>query len=109
MRRIKNTKKLKDNFLEKIIGGMGGESNMQSKKIWKYENKGYEVHGCNLFEVNIFDYNWHSTNKEITLSHPDYPDQMHIFEIFTVNINGVIKEFAAGEVSMNAWAFYLEE
>ena len=99
---------LKDEFLAKITGGESGEELVLLENSWKYKNRGYESY-CDLFGVNIFDYGWNSTGEKIMLPHPDYPNQTHIFRVYTADINGTMQKFAAGEVSMCAWIFYLEE
>lgn len=80
---------------------------MLLKKIWKHKITSYCDY-CNLFGVNIFDYKWSYTGEKITIKDPLY-HQIFDFDIFTVDINGVSKKFAAGEFSNCVWGFYLEE
>ncbi len=76
-----------------------------SPKIWRF--KGSCIGGkFNLFGVNIFNYDWESTGKQVIVTDPHH-HLNHTFRTYTVNINGKTKEFAAGEFSNNVWGFYI--
>ena len=74
---------------------------------WEYET--FSPDGqCRLFGVNIFDYDWKTTGRQVKVQDPIY-HQNHIFEVWQVEINGQIHRFAAGEFSNCVWGFYLEK
>lgn len=79
---------------------------MLFKKCWKYKTTGTDGNG-KLFGVNIFDYEWRDTGETVTISDPQY-HQEHIFNVCTIEIDGKLKRFAAGEFSNCVWGFYVE-
>lgn len=80
---------------------------MLFKKNWKCKATG--VDGlCILFGVNIFDYTWNATGEQVTVIDPKYRHTYN-FNVFTANIAGKQKRFAAGEFSNCLWGFYLEK
>lgn len=76
-------------------------------KTWKHKITGRDGN-CILFGVNIFNYEWNGTGEMITVFDPKYHEE-HIFKVYTVDIGGTIKRFAAGEFSNGVWGFYLEK
>ena len=64
---------------------------------WEFVKSGIDGN-CELFGVNIFDYEWETTYN-----------QFHTFEIWRVEIGGQTKYFAAGEFSNCVWGFFLEK
>ena len=64
---------------------------------WEFVKSGIDGN-CELFGVNIFDYEWETTGKRIKVKDPIY-NQFHTFEIWRVEIGGQTKYFAAGEFS----------
>ena len=78
---------------------------LQKTKTWQHETTGVDGNTI-LFGVNIFDYEWESTNKSVKVCDPLY-GQEYNFSIYTVMINGQEREFAAGEFSNCIWGFYL--
>lgn len=58
--------------------------------------------------MNIFDYEWNDIGETITIIDPQYR-QEYSFNVFTVDINGTTKKFAAGEFSNCFWGFYVEK
>ena len=61
---------------------------------------------CILFGVNIFDFEWNDTKATAEVSDPLY-HQSYVFSVYTADINGSRKEFAAGEFSNCVWGFYV--
>lgn len=55
-----------------------------------------------LFGVNIFDYQWIDTKQRVQVS-----DLSYEVPVYTVMIDNVQYEFAAGERSNCVWNFYL--
>ena len=80
---------------------------MWLKKSWKHKITGPDGN-CKLFGLNIFDYDWNDTGEKATVSDPQY-HQTYNFNIYTVDIEGISKRFAAGEFSNCVWGFYLEK
>lgn len=79
-------------------------------KAWKGKTWQHEITGVDgnvsLFGVNIFDCEWESTGKSVSVRDPAYR-QEYIFPIYKVTVNGQEHEFAAGEFSNCVWGFYL--
>ena len=63
---------------------------------------------CELFGVNIFEYEWKNTGKKINVKDPIY-NQSFKFTVWKVEINDVEHIFSAGEFSNCVWGFYLPE
>ncbi|MGH3306048.1 MAG: hypothetical protein ACRDOX_00050 [Nocardioides sp.] len=59
--------------------------------------------------VNPWDYEWMSTGETIVVAHPTYPQQRHPAYVATITTAAGVIQFAAGEMSANAWAFYLPD
>ena len=74
-------------------------------KSWQHVITGADGN-CELFSVNIFNYEWISTGEKIKVKDPIYK-QDHIAHINNVNIDGKTKTFAACEFSNCVWCFYL--
>ena len=75
------------------------------RKAWKHEITGPDGN-CMLFGVNIFDCEWSDTGEKVMVTDPQY-HHMYSFSVYTVDINGSVKRFAAGEFSNCVWGFYL--
>ena len=75
-------------------------------KMWKSKSWQLEVTGVDgnaqLFDVNIFDYDWVDTKNRIEVN-----DLSYDVPVYAVTIDGKEYEFAAGERSNCVWNFYL--
>lgn len=80
---------------------------MLFKKSWKYKTTSTDGN-CTLFGVNVFDFEWNDTGETATIIDPQYHKE-HIFNVFSILINGKQKRFAAGEFSNCVWGFYVEK
>ena len=74
---------------------------MWKSKSWQLEIAGIDGN-TQLFGVNIFDYQWIDTKQRVHVSELSYE-----VPIYTVTIDNVQYEFAAGERSNCIWNFYL--
>jgi len=74
---------------------------MQKSKSWQLEMVGIDGN-AKLFGVNIFDYQWIDTQKRVEVN-----DLSYEVPVYTVSIDHVQYEFAAGERSNCVWNFYL--
>ena len=74
---------------------------MRKSKSWKLEITGIDGN-TKLFGVNIFDYQWIDTKQRVQVS-----DLSYEVPVYTVTIDNVQYEFAAGERSNCVWNFYL--
>ncbi len=61
---------------------------------------------CELFGIDIFDYDWASDWEKVVVTDPMY-GQEHTFTVWHVNVKSEIYTFAAGEFSNGVWGFYL--
>ena len=74
---------------------------MWKSKAWQLEATGVDGNTL-LFGVNIFDYKWIDTGKQIQVS-----DLSYEVPVYIVKLNNTQYEFAAGERSNCVWNFYL--
>ena len=74
---------------------------MWKSKGWQLETTGIDGN-TQLFGVNIFDYQWVDTKQRVQVS-----DLSYEVPVYTVMVDNVQHEFAAGECSNCVWNFYL--
>ena len=74
---------------------------MWKSKSWQLETTGIDGN-TQLFGVNIFDYQWVDTKQRVQVS-----DLSYEVPVYTIMVDNVQYEFAAGERSNCAWNFYL--
>ena len=74
---------------------------MRKRKSWQLEITGIDGN-TQLFGINIFDYQWIDTKQRVQVS-----DLSFEVPIYTVTIDNMQYEFAAGERSNCIWNFYL--
>lgn len=72
---------------------------------FKYECAGPDG-PAELFGVKIFEYHWQSTGLAAEVTDPKYGRQLRL-NVYSVQINGRPRLFAAGEMSAGVWAFFL--
>lgn len=73
------------------------------QKTWQIVVNGGIDGNTELFGVNIFKYKWIDTGKRTNLVLSNGRNLNA--DIYKVNINGKMHEFAAGEVLMAVWIF----
>ena len=74
---------------------------MRKSKSWHLETTGIDGN-TKLFGVNIFDYQWVDTKQRVQVS-----DLSYEVPVYTIMVDNVQYEFAAGERSNCVWNFYL--
>ena len=74
---------------------------MRKSKSWQLETTGIDGN-TKLFGVNIFDYQWVDTKQRVQVS-----DLSYEVPVYTIMVDNVQYEFAAGERSNCVWNFYL--
>ena len=74
-----------------------------SPKSWKHEASGTQGN-VTLFGVNIFSCGWKLTGKTARVQHPNHGHDFK-FPVYSVNIDGSQKEFAAGQMNHSVWSF----
>ena len=84
---------------------MGELMRMYKSQSWQYEKTGLNGN-CELFGVNIFDYQWKRTGERIKVKDPAY-QQDHVMQVYQVEINGIINTFGICEYSNCVYGFYL--
>ncbi|MBR1737141.1 MAG: hypothetical protein IJ736_09025 [Firmicutes bacterium] len=75
------------------------------KKSWQYETTGTDGDAM-VFGVNIFDYEWCGTGKEVEVKDPLY-GLKYMFSIYTVTIDDKEYQFACGEFSNCVYGFFV--
>ncbi len=59
--------------------------------------------------LNPWNFEWHRMPADpVDLPHPSYPDQTHRMLLYEITSEGKSVTFAAGELSMNVWGFYVQ-
>ena len=71
---------------------------LYKEQSWQLRTTGIDGNVI-LFGVNIFNYQWISTGETIMLDN-------RTVNIYTVEIDKIMRKFAAVEVSNCVWAFY---
>ena len=77
-----------------------------SPKSWKHEASGTQGN-VTLFGVNIFSCGWKLTGKTARVQHPNHGHDFK-FPVYSVDIDGSQKEFAAGQMNHSVWSFPAE-
>jgi hypothetical protein len=75
--------------------------------IWKHKATIFDGEKFEIQGLNIWDFEWKSTNKKINLKDPLY-GKKYCFEIYKIENTDIEIMFAAGEFSNNVWAIYLK-
>ena len=58
--------------------------------------------------LNPWQHDWIDANEPpLEVTHPLYPSQKHIMDVYKISIGSKTVKFAAGEFSNGAWGFYL--
>jgi len=78
---------------------------MYKSKTWQYEKMGFDG-ACELFGVNIFDFQWKSTGECIKVKDPSYHTE-HTMLVYQVDINGIMHTIGTSEFSNGTYGFYL--
>lgn len=65
--------------------------------------EGDEIH---VRDVNPWQHRWTRGDGRIRVSHPQYPHQRHLLDVWQIETNTGRVTFAAGELSNGAWCFY---
>lgn len=74
-----------------------------SPKSWKHEASGTQGN-VTLFGVNIFSCGWKLTGKTARVQHPNHGHDFK-FPVYSVDIDGRQKEFAAGQMNIRSGVF----
>ncbi|HEX6579046.1 MAG TPA: hypothetical protein VF082_11830, partial [Jiangellaceae bacterium] len=56
---------------------------------------------------NPWEHDWLSQGEQIVVAHPAYPEQRHTVDVWAIRAPDRVVRFAAGEMSNNAWAFFV--
>jgi hypothetical protein len=75
---------------------------------WKFVSIGFETSPVAVQGVDLWTYErqWVSKNEKIVVSHPSYPSERHPMFVYSLEVDGKIVTFAAGEYSNGVWGFY---
>ena len=68
-----------------------------------------EGESINVSGLNPWKHKWESLDADAELPHPSYPNQRHRISIYRITVGDQMILFAAGELSMNVWGFYVPE
>ena len=74
---------------------------------WKTLGVIEEGHALVIKGSDIWSGKWVPLNADpLSLEHPAYPGQAHIFRLYRFESSGNSFNFAAAELSPNVWGFY---
>ncbi len=62
-----------------------------------------------LAGLNPWEHEWVSQSQRIVVTHPTYAGQRHNVDVWVIHALDRVVRFAAGEMSNQAWAFFLPE
>jgi hypothetical protein len=73
---------------------------------WRFLHIGLEGDGVEVNGVRLWESQWVSTGGQITVAHPQYPNQRHVMTTYRIDGAETAVNFAAGEFSNGAWGFF---
>jgi len=77
---------------------------------WKSVGIAIEGQPIQVNGLNPWQYEWRAAScSDIELPHPSYPDQLHRMSVYEISSGTKTVIFAAGELSANAWGFYVSD
>ncbi|MCG6190479.1 hypothetical protein [Maribellus maritimus] len=74
---------------------------------WKHKITVPDGIKCKINGINVWDYEWVSTDKKIVVNDPLY-HQEYTMEVYEIRTSKKIVKFATGEFSNGIWGFYTE-
>jgi hypothetical protein len=75
---------------------------------WRAVGMYWDGEEFDLEGLNPWEHEWkHSQPERIVVAHPAYPSQGHDVDVWLIRAPDRVVRFAAGEMSNNAWAFFL--
>jgi len=78
------------------------------KQEWKFRSSLIDGEDFILKGMNIWDFEWRNTGKNIKINDPLYQED-YSFTVWEINNGNQSAEFAAGEFSNGVWGIYLTE
>jgi len=75
-----------------------------NNKTWQHVKTLFGGEKCELFGVNIFDYEWKDTNQKVIVPDNLYNQPLE-FYIYEVEIDGKVYEFGIKELKMCVYGF----
>ncbi len=76
---------------------------------WRSVGMCWDGEEIDLDGLNPWQFEWVSQSERIVVAHPFYPSQRHDVSVYVIHAQDRIVRFAAGEMSNQAWAFFLPE
>jgi hypothetical protein len=75
---------------------------------WRAVGMCWDGEEFDLEGLSPWEHEWeHSQPERIVVAHPAYPSQRHDVDVWLIRAPDRVVRFAAGEMSNNAWAFFL--
>jgi hypothetical protein len=75
---------------------------------WKVAGIVGEGQRINIAGVNPWNYEWRRTSRPaVELPHPQYSNQLHQMNVYEIESGGRTIIFAAAELSISVWGFYV--
>jgi hypothetical protein len=75
---------------------------------WKVAGIAIEGERINIGGINPWNHEWTAAEEPaVELPHPQHLNQLHQMNVYRVESGGRTITFAAGELSMNVWGFYV--
>ena len=75
---------------------------------WRVAGIVAEGDRINIGGANPWNHEWKALDEPpVELPHPQYSNQLHQMHVYAIETGGRTITFAAGELSMNVWGFYV--
>lgn len=75
---------------------------------WIVAGIGHEGYPIMIHGLNPWNFEWQQVDPDpVELPHPAHPLEKHRFWVYEIELQGKSVRFAAGELSVNVWGFYV--
>ena len=76
---------------------------------WRVADIGGEVVGIKIDGLDVWKEPWKSLGYCVWLPHPQWPLQIHNYEVYEAGVGPSTVLFAAAELSNGCWGFYVPD
>ena len=75
---------------------------------WRLETIGFSIDDIRIGGLSVWKHAWRLMEMEpILRPHPDYPNQIHRYNVYEIGDAVLPVRFAASELSNGVWGFYV--
>jgi hypothetical protein len=76
---------------------------------WVCTHIGFEADEIRIGGLEVWKHKWRNTGDNIQLPHPQHQHQIHTYRVYEMGDCGTVVRFAATELSVGVWGFYVPE